>query len=363
MATANKKKLDELQMSFLNEMLKTAFEENLNQKQNLEIENLIKAKSKNKNYKKVIEKYLASIGNFKELPESEERELAKEIANGEKTKAKKLIHSNLSLVAEIVNNYDLPDEVVLDLLEEGNNALKKAAENYKPSIKERFKDFASREIYQSVFKNLSYLSKCFKVSCFACFLLSSFAHAQDFQSQNDLKKSKIDSLKPQYVSSSEWKEVKRNLRRVKKKYSIDEDKFTEMMKQETKIQLTDGSLANTSQRLKKKTADQLDSTLVRLEGKIEAELNPNQIRNSIDENLNTLLPMGSSWKTKIPKFLEQLNDVTVQEVKFPNGIKNKTGYIVAQVWVSEGENTNMYAVPIQIDSYGQEIETTIAMAE
>lgn len=377
MASINKAKLDKLQMSFLNEMLRVTFEENpqsdSKETSSFNTQKKLTKSGSGKNNKEIINEYLASIGDFEELNEDEEKQLISQISNGEATKTKKLIHSNLSLVAEIVKEYDLPDEITLDLLIEGNNTLKEAAKNYKhcnPGHKERFKDYARKEIYQTITKNLNYLQKCFKVSCLACFLLSSFAHAGDLQAQKQNNKTEITNLKPQFISSSEWKELSGNIKKINKEYSLQEDTVIDLIKEETMI-TNNNSIDNSNQSFRNKLATKLNTTLVRLEGKIEASLtknkdnsSPNKIQKSIDASLNQQLPLGSKWKAKIPKFLQKMEDNSqITEIKFPNGIKSKSGFVVAQVWINEGETQNMYAIPIQIDSYGQIEDTTIALAE
>ena len=72
--------------------------------------------------------YLKDIGKVPLLTPEEELELAKKIEKGDESAKKKLIEANLRLVVSIAKRYAKRGMHLLDLIQEGNLGLMKAAE-------------------------------------------------------------------------------------------------------------------------------------------------------------------------------------------------------------------------------------------
>ncbi|HAS56465.1 MAG TPA: RNA polymerase subunit sigma [Firmicutes bacterium] len=119
--------------------------------------------------------YLHSIGCYPLLSKEEETALALEIANGNKENATKeeknkaelakttLINSNLRLVVSIAKHYQGRGVPLLDLIQEGNIGLYKAAEKFDSSKGNRFSTYAHFWITQAVSKAVAELSRPIKV--------------------------------------------------------------------------------------------------------------------------------------------------------------------------------------------------------
>ena len=85
----------------------------------------------------------------------EELELSRRIQAGDQEARKCLIESNLRLVVKIAKAYVTPDVTFLDLVQEGNVGLLKAAEKYDHRKQVRFSTYASWWIKQSITRALS----------------------------------------------------------------------------------------------------------------------------------------------------------------------------------------------------------------
>ncbi len=74
--------------------------------------------------------YLRSIGRIKLLTASEEIELARRIATGDMLAKKRLVQANLRLVVSVAKKYQGRGLPFLDLIQEGNLGLIRAAEKF-----------------------------------------------------------------------------------------------------------------------------------------------------------------------------------------------------------------------------------------
>ncbi|HLX64014.1 MAG TPA: sigma-70 family RNA polymerase sigma factor [Planctomycetota bacterium] len=86
--------------------------------------------------------YLSTIPAIS-LSAREERQLARRSANGDESARKQLIALHLRLVAELATHYAGSGLTSLDLVEEGNVGLMKAAKRYSPKKGRRFADYAT----------------------------------------------------------------------------------------------------------------------------------------------------------------------------------------------------------------------------
>jgi RNA polymerase primary sigma factor len=102
-----------------------------------------------------LKSYFEQIKKAKLLTFEEELELSRRIQAGDESARKRLIESNLRLVVRIAKNYLTPEVSILDLIQEGNLGLMKAASKYDFRKQVRFSTYASWWIKQAIVRSLS----------------------------------------------------------------------------------------------------------------------------------------------------------------------------------------------------------------
>jgi RNA polymerase primary sigma factor len=106
-------------------------------------------------YEDSLQTYFSQIKNTPLLSFEEETELSRRIQNGDAAAKQRLIESNLRLVVKIAKNYVCPDVGLMDLVQEGNIGLLKAASKYDFRKEVRFSTYASWWIKQAITRSLS----------------------------------------------------------------------------------------------------------------------------------------------------------------------------------------------------------------
>jgi len=99
--------------------------------------------------------YFSQIKKAKLLTFEEELELSRRIQKGDEQARTLLIESNLRLVVRIAKSYLTPEVSILDLIQEGNLGLMRAASKYDFRKQVRFSTYASWWIKQSIVRSLS----------------------------------------------------------------------------------------------------------------------------------------------------------------------------------------------------------------
>jgi len=99
--------------------------------------------------------YFRQIQRTALLSFDEELELSRKIQNGDELARQKLIEANLRLVVKISKSYVTSDVNFLDVIQEGNLGLIKAAEKYDHKKNVRFSTYAAWWIKQSIVRALS----------------------------------------------------------------------------------------------------------------------------------------------------------------------------------------------------------------
>ena len=87
--------------------------------------------------------YLNEIGQIPLLSEEEERELGRRSAQGDESARRKLEEGNLRLVVSLAKRYTGRGVQLMDLIQEGNIGLMRAAEKYDYTKENRFSTYAS----------------------------------------------------------------------------------------------------------------------------------------------------------------------------------------------------------------------------
>ena len=98
--------------------------------------------------------YYSAIKRIPLLTADEERELSSKVFAGDEEARRRLIEANLRLVVKIARGFVTPDMPLLDLIQEGNVGLIKAAEKFDGARNVRFSTYASWWIKQSVTRAL-----------------------------------------------------------------------------------------------------------------------------------------------------------------------------------------------------------------
>ncbi len=98
--------------------------------------------------------YYSAIKQVPLLTADEERELSAQVFAGSEEARRRLIEANLRLVVKIARGFVTPDMPLLDLIQEGNVGLIKAAEKFDGARNVRFSTYASWWIKQAITRAL-----------------------------------------------------------------------------------------------------------------------------------------------------------------------------------------------------------------
>jgi RNA polymerase primary sigma factor len=98
--------------------------------------------------------YYSVIKRITLLTAEDERELSSRVFSGDEEARRRLIEANLRLVVKIARGFVTPDMPLLDLIQEGNIGLIKAAEKFDGTRNVRFSTYASWWIKQAITRAL-----------------------------------------------------------------------------------------------------------------------------------------------------------------------------------------------------------------
>ena len=119
-----------------------------------------------------VKAYLKSIGNHPRLTAEQEKELSIKALAGDHDAINKLVECNLLLVVSIAKKYYGCGLPLLDLIQEGNLGLIKAAEKYDGSKGFRFSTYATYWIRQAISRALGDQSRTIRIPANMVELLS-----------------------------------------------------------------------------------------------------------------------------------------------------------------------------------------------
>lgn len=152
--------------------------------------------------------YLRSIGRIKLLSAKEEIDLARRIAKGDKGAKKRLIQSNLRLVVSVAKKYQGRGLSFLDLIQEGNLGLIRAAEKYDPERGYKFSTYATWWIRQGITRALADKSRTIRVPVHMVETINNLRKATRKLSQELGRRPTMEELaKTMSVSVTKVKEV------------------------------------------------------------------------------------------------------------------------------------------------------------
>jgi len=111
----------------------------------------------------VVKMYLREIGKVNLLKQDQEQDLAKRIELGDKSAKKELVNANLRLVVSIAKKYIGRGMAFLDLIQEGNIGLIRAAEKFDYSKGFKFSTYATWWIRQAITRAISDQSRTIRI--------------------------------------------------------------------------------------------------------------------------------------------------------------------------------------------------------
>ena len=97
-----------------------------------------------------IRQYLSEIGRYPLLTAEQEMKIAQRVAVGDMEAQRQLVEANLRLVVSIAKRYNNQGIFLLDLVQEGNLGLIRAAQKFDPSRGFRFSTYATWWIRQAI---------------------------------------------------------------------------------------------------------------------------------------------------------------------------------------------------------------------
>ncbi len=97
-----------------------------------------------------IRQYLGEIGRYPLLTAEQEMQIARRVAEGDREAQQHLVEANLRLVVSIAKRYNNHGISLLDLVQEGNLGLIRAAQKFDPSRGFRFSTYATWWIRQAI---------------------------------------------------------------------------------------------------------------------------------------------------------------------------------------------------------------------
>ncbi|MDR3012691.1 MAG: RNA polymerase sigma factor RpoD/SigA [Chitinispirillales bacterium] len=107
--------------------------------------------------------YLKEISKYKALPIAEEAKLASRIRNGDQAALDKLVKSNLRFVISVSRNYQNQGLPLIDLINEGNLGLIRAASRFDEKKNFKFISYAVWWIRQAILQALAEQSRIVKL--------------------------------------------------------------------------------------------------------------------------------------------------------------------------------------------------------
>jgi len=110
-----------------------------------------------------VKMYLREIGRVPLLSAEEEKELAVRIAEGDESQKKRLVEANLRLVVSIAKKYMGRGMSMLDLVQEGNMGLIKAADKFDHTKGFKFSTYATWWIRQAITRAISDQSRIIRL--------------------------------------------------------------------------------------------------------------------------------------------------------------------------------------------------------
>lgn len=124
-------------------------------------------------------RYLAEIGRYPLLTPEQEIELGRRLADGDEEAKRRLIISNLRLVVTIAKRYSRGGQSLLDIIEDGNLGLIRAASKFDYRKGFRFSTYASYWIKQSIKRGIASQSRAIRIPVHIHHLINRYVRTEE----------------------------------------------------------------------------------------------------------------------------------------------------------------------------------------
>lgn len=141
-----------------------------------------------------VKAYLKSIGNHPRLTAEQEQDLSKKALAGDRNAVNRLVECNLLLVVSIAKRFYGCGLPLLDLIQEGNLGLIKAAEKYDGSKGFRFSTYATYWVRQAISRALGEQSRTIRIPANMIELLSKVKKASNDLAQKFQREATDDEI-------------------------------------------------------------------------------------------------------------------------------------------------------------------------
>ena len=141
-----------------------------------------------------VQVYLKNIGRVKLLTAVEEIEIARRVKMGDPLAKKELIQANLRLVVSVAKKYQNRGLPFLDLIQEGNLGLIRAAEKFDPERGYKFSTYATWWIRQGITRALADKSRTIRVPVHMVETINNLRKATRALSQKLDRRPNLDEL-------------------------------------------------------------------------------------------------------------------------------------------------------------------------
>lgn len=141
-----------------------------------------------------LQAYYAQIRRKPLLTAEEERDLSRRVQAGDSEAQKQLIESNLRLVVKIAKAYLTPDVSLLDLIQDGNLGLLKAASRFDHRKGVRFSTYAAWWIKQAITRSLANRRRAIRLPHRKEDALKRIQRAYNFLSQSLMRTPTVEEI-------------------------------------------------------------------------------------------------------------------------------------------------------------------------
>ena len=124
-------------------------------------------------------RYLSEIGRYELLTAEEEIELGRRMAEGDEEARRRMIICNLRLVVTIAKRYSRGNQNLLDLIEDGNLGLIRAAAKFDYTRGFRFSTYASYWIKQSIKRGIAGQSRVLRIPVHIYHLINRYVKKEE----------------------------------------------------------------------------------------------------------------------------------------------------------------------------------------
>ncbi len=168
---------DQAELLFTDEFLLLSIniycmEENVNEKTNLDNHFI---STEDNYYDNSVDQYYYEISQERLLTAEEEQDLSMKVLNGDKNAKDILIQRNLRLVVNVAKKFSNFGMPILDLIQEGNLGLMRAAEKYDAKLGFRFSTYATWWIRQAITRAIANQARVIRMPVYLTIILNKIA--------------------------------------------------------------------------------------------------------------------------------------------------------------------------------------------